>query len=634
MSGRKMNNLQVAGRLACLLVGLCLSMVGCTDPVSTTHNGEDDRCPSGQSIDPIQGECVPGSNGDGDADSDGGNADSDGGDADSDGGDADLDGGEELDPWEDESGDGIPNQFDNCPFEYNPDQLDSDQDGVGNVCDNCPNAANPDQVTHVNNPVDDRGIQMGDACAPGVEYIDTQLDSSNDGVPDVIDNCPDMSNPNQLDTDNDEVGDACDNCPNTPNPTQTASPGNPTDGRGLVVGDSCAPEPMNIPICANQSSEFERVDPNIYIALDISASMGATDTPSGQSRLEEAKDGLDAIATSLAGSIEFGLGTFPHPTNSGLCSIGHILDVSSYTAGNLQNTWSGYSPTGCTPMNLSLEDILNNNRLPVNDPTAVNAVVLIADGEPNCGTSTCGYDYQDVVTVRNTIEDLYSNGVLTFVVGFNINSPNLDEFAQAGGTGSPFLATNAGQLTAAIEDVAELLISCSYVLESPPQDPNKIWVKVDGNYLDRSEYSYDVGQNLLALSDAACTQVRAGGGDSVNLEIELGCADQCEPESPSGLLCDLYYETCGAPYPCDSCSPEVCDGQDNNCDGQIDEGCPDCGIQGTSCAADGDCCDAFVCNDGVCGHACYPTGVSCAFDSQCCTGRCGISGDTGICIEG
>jgi hypothetical protein len=35
-------------------------------------------------------------------------------------------------------GDGIRDQYDNCPFDYNPDQADWDRDGTGNVCDQCP----------------------------------------------------------------------------------------------------------------------------------------------------------------------------------------------------------------------------------------------------------------------------------------------------------------------------------------------------------------------------------------------------------------------------------------------------------------------------------------------------------------
>ncbi len=46
------------------------------------------------------------------------------------------------------------------------------------------------------------------------------LDSDGDGVPDSIDNCPLVYNPDQKDTDGDGVGDACDNCPLVYNPTQ------------------------------------------------------------------------------------------------------------------------------------------------------------------------------------------------------------------------------------------------------------------------------------------------------------------------------------------------------------------------------------------------------------------------------
>ncbi len=45
-------------------------------------------------------------------------------------------------------------------------------------------------------------------------------DSDGDGIPDKIDNCPQVFNPDQADADRDGVGDVCDNCPATPNPDQ------------------------------------------------------------------------------------------------------------------------------------------------------------------------------------------------------------------------------------------------------------------------------------------------------------------------------------------------------------------------------------------------------------------------------
>ena len=85
---------------------------------------------------------------------------------------------------------------------------DTDRDGIPDYLDNCKTVFNPDQ-----NPK---------AC----------VDSDADGFEDTIDNCIDVYNPNQRDLDEDDIGDACDNCPYTYNPDQLDSN---DDGRG----DAC-----------------------------------------------------------------------------------------------------------------------------------------------------------------------------------------------------------------------------------------------------------------------------------------------------------------------------------------------------------------------------------------------------------
>ena len=87
--------------------------------------------------------------------------------------------------------DEVPDELDNCPYVYNPDQADTDLDGVGDACDNCPNVPNHGQE-----------------------------DQDNDGVGDVCDNCPADANPDQADSDGDGTGDACDGCPTDPNKTE------------------------------------------------------------------------------------------------------------------------------------------------------------------------------------------------------------------------------------------------------------------------------------------------------------------------------------------------------------------------------------------------------------------------------
>jgi hypothetical protein len=57
-------------------------------------------------------------------------------------------------------------------------------------------------------------------------------DRDSDSVPDLIDNCPSISNLFQQDRDADGVGDPCDNCPDVPNPDQK-------DSNHNGIGDAC-----------------------------------------------------------------------------------------------------------------------------------------------------------------------------------------------------------------------------------------------------------------------------------------------------------------------------------------------------------------------------------------------------------
>lgn len=116
----------------------------------------------------------------------------------------------------------------------------SDNDGIPNAIDNCRMVDNPDQLD-----CDNDGVGWACDASPGP-------DTDGDGVPDGCDNCPvpnanqadcdgdgigdvcDTSNPSP-DTDGDLVPDICDNCP-IPNPDQADC-----DADG--VGDACETDP-------------------------------------------------------------------------------------------------------------------------------------------------------------------------------------------------------------------------------------------------------------------------------------------------------------------------------------------------------------------------------------------------------
>jgi MYXO-CTERM domain-containing protein len=95
---------------------------------------------------------------------------------------------------DDFDGDGIEDEFDNCPFAFNYDQADADGDLVGDGCDLCVSIANPLQLDY-----DADGI--GNAC-------DNDLDG--DTIPNNIDNCESIPNTAQGNHDDDPLGDACD----------------------------------------------------------------------------------------------------------------------------------------------------------------------------------------------------------------------------------------------------------------------------------------------------------------------------------------------------------------------------------------------------------------------------------------
>jgi len=133
---------------------------------------------------------------------------------------------------------------------------DSDGDGVPNGVDNCLFVPNPDQED-----ADEGG--MGDSCDNCIEVANPnqgdadgdgsgdmcEVDADDDGILNEEDNCWLIPNPDQINSDTDSLGDACDNCIDDYNPFQYDK-----DGDG--IGDVCDEDRLYIQCCLDMPEAY------------------------------------------------------------------------------------------------------------------------------------------------------------------------------------------------------------------------------------------------------------------------------------------------------------------------------------------------------------------------------------------
>ncbi len=542
--------------------------------------------------------------------------------------------------WLDTDGDGVVDRQDNCVNAFNPGQEDGDRDAIGDACDNCPSTANFNQVDG-----DANGI--GDACQQG-----DAPDSDGDGVADVADNCPTVANADQADADFDRVGDACDNCPNQSNPAQS-------DADADGVGNACDPDYSgNICYSEQFTPDVTTIEPALLMMLDASGSM-ANELDSTRPRpwpIDLAQTAIGSVADAVANDAWIGLSQFPNQTSPGsTCTTKDHLGVASNSAQAIKNAVNAVNAVGNTPTGYALNSVLDRGLLDnAADPFAARrpkGVILITDGDPTVACDTGSPVNQRVAAQPEAVAAaarLNNAGIPVYVIGFmsGAQPANLNEIAAAGGTDAPgadrfYVANDTTQLVAAVQAIRQQIVSCTYQLGAVPNDMDGMTVSVDGVPVPDNAangYSYDPFARLVTLNGAACDGVKnAPDPSQKRIQVDITCADPDECQ-PAAEVCDQQDNDCdGQVDENDVCNmgggaTEVCNGIDDNGDGQVDEGCPLCHLAGDTCATDADCCYS-TCNSGTCVNQCRPAEVACNSNSDCCSGVCSGSMTTpGVCL--
>ena len=287
---------------------------------------------------------------------------------------------------------------------------------------------------------------------------------------------------------------------------------------------------------AGPASAQQCETPNMMIVLDKSGSMG------NDNKWTQARNAIDYILDNYGDILRFGLDMFP---SNDLCGAGNVqVDVGNNTASTIMNTLNATSPNGNTPMAATLM-VLNQYR-PLKDQSRRNFVMLVSDGADTCAADT------DNDPVR-AAEDLYANGIRTFVIGFGSGAvPSvLNAIAAAGHTGSYYQADDQASLQAAMDSIVN-----EALVEICDNRDNDCDGAIDEDFPDKG---------------TPC-QIEVGGCIGHGVWVCNAAGD--------GLECDAQVNS----------SDEVCDGFDNDCDGLTDEDFPDVDGDGyTNCS---DCCDS------------------------------------------
>ncbi len=314
-------------------------------------------------------------------------------------------------------------------------------------------------------------------------------------------------------------------------------------------------------------------------------------------RWDTAIAALDLVLDTYRNDIRFGLSLFPLPCVGNCDYPCHYdyCDGCGATAGTVEVAtapdvvdailaeFAGTFPGGSTPTAPTLRAVEANRNgfgLPATgDPIArANYILLVTDGDANSGgtdASCSGTDEDDLVNCALDRLRRMTPAIRTFVVGFAFSgsTANLDCHAFWGGTARQdtcagvtsttcddsgvgpcyYPADNKEELVSALSNIASSVASCSYSLDSVPQDPDRLTVyfyhqcssktaqgeceaapgcawsggACDGDPVwlprDRSRtdnWDYDLSINQVVFAGAACDKLQAGGVTPV---VILGC---------------------------------------------------------------------------------------------------------------
>ncbi len=254
-----------------------------------------------------------------------------------------------------------------------------------------------------------------------------------------------------------------------------------------------------------------------------------------------------------------------------------------------------------TPLGETLQDVeeyLEGGSSPLSssDPTCrpVN-VILVTDGD----ASNDSVDAEDAAA--SLLSGVTRGGktwpVRTYVINFAGGAgTDGDDIAKAGGTTKAVQAANEATLSASLANII-----ASAIL---PENCNNVDDNCNGCVDEGYAHYCNERADCCTAARQTCLTNFANSGN----ESDLPCVAEAQQTVSSSWLCDNPLE--------------LCDGKDNNCDGEIDEGFGDpvCCPQTEQCNGVDDDCDGVIDENGTNGPYSLPGCVECQPSAEICDG--------------
>ncbi len=295
--------------------------------------------------------------------------------------------------------------------------------------------------------------------------------------------------------------------------------------------------------CGITTAPLTRVPPEILLVLDRSPSMieEMADGPACQTRTcgtrwAEVTAALAPALDKTQSGINWGLKTYPDDAGC-LVNDGATVDVAPNNAGTITQTYEGNPPVthqGYTPTrDALLKAAAHLQARPTSNP---KSILLATDGQPNCASNNEPGRVAPDAAVQ-AVADVAAMGIPVYVVGVatsatqansTLNKMAINGGRPRNGDTKYYAVDTAEDLTAAMDAIAAVAVSCTFSLPKVPPVPENVAVEIDGQRVPRDAshaagWDYGPGMTSVDFYGDVCERIRTG--TSGNVTILFGCPE-------------------------------------------------------------------------------------------------------------